>query len=284
VDYLIFEFYRLNKAQRNTFMTRVRSDQLVKALNDRDYWHFFENKAEFLARFSDYMGRAWIDLKASDEQAFAKFCEGRDRMMVKPIDGDGGKGVERILLADYPDKSALYHKLLASNQTLCEEYVIQHPVLSAIYPDAVNTLRVMTVVREDGGVDIPQCLARFGSGGMVDNISSGGIAAMVDIKTGVIIKPGYDMHGASHYVHPITGAQIVGAVIPMFDKVLEVITRAAKEIPQIRYIAWDVAICENGPVLIEGNQYPGGEILQLPPHNENNIGQWPVYKKYLKVQ
>ena len=283
MDYTVLEFYRLNKAQRDTFMTRGRSNQLVKALNDRAYWHFFEDKTEFLSRFSAYLNRAWINLKTADEQAFEAFCEGRDRMMVKPVDGDGGKGVERILLADYPDKKALYHKLIENSQTLCEEYVVQHPALSAIYPDSVNTLRIVSVVREDGGVDITRCLIRIGAGGVVDNISSGGMAALIDSKTGEISKPAHDKNGDTHYVHPITGAPIVGAVIPMFDEVLQMVTRAAKEVPQVRYCAWDVAVCESGPVFIEGNQYPGHEIQQLPPHNDNNTGIWPVYKRYLKL-
>ncbi|SDM60050.1 sugar-transfer associated ATP-grasp domain-containing protein [Acetanaerobacterium elongatum] len=283
MDYLVMELYNLSRAQRDTYMTRGRSNQLVRALNDRAYWHFFEDKTEFLTRFSAYLNRAWINLKTADEQAFEAFCEGRERMMVKPVDGDGGNGVERILLADYPDKKALYRKLIDNNQTLCEEYVVQHPALSAIYPDSVNTLRIVSVVREDGGVDITRCLVRFGSGGVVDNISSGGMAALIDSKTGQIIKPAYDENGSTHYVHPITGAPIVGVVIPMFDEVLQMVTRAAKEVPQVRYCAWDVAVCENGPVFIEGNQYPGAEIQQLPPHNENNTGIWPVYKKYLKI-
>ena len=284
MDYTVLEFYRHNKAQRDTFMTRGRSNQLVKALNDRAYWHFFEDKTEFLTRFSAYLNRAWINLKTCDAQTFVQFCEGRDKIMVKPVDGDGGKGVERILLADYPDKTALYHKLLQNNQTLAEEYVVQHPALAAIYPDSVNTLRIVTVVREDGGVDITRCLIRIGAGGVVDNISSGGMAALLDPKTGEITMPAHDKNGDTHYVHPITGARIVGAVVPMFDKVLEMVTRAAKEVPQIRYCAWDVAVCENGPVFIEGNQYPGHEIQQLPPHIEDHTGIWPVYKKYLNRQ
>ena len=37
---------------------------------------------------------------------------------------------------------------------------------------------------------------------------------------------------------------------------------AAKRLPQERYIGWDVAFSVNGPVIVEGNQYPGYGILQ----------------------
>ena len=34
-------------------------------------------------------------------------------------------------------------------------------------------------------------------------------------------------------------------------------------VPQIRYIGWDVAFTNNGPVLVEGNEYPGYGIIQF---------------------
>ena len=39
--------------------------------------------------------------------------------------------------------------------------------------------------------------------------------------------------------------------------------RSCKKIPQIRYIGWDVAFTEKGPLIVEGNEYPGYGILQF---------------------
>ena len=55
----------------------------------------------------------------------------------------------------------------------------------------------------------------------------------------------------------------------------------AKVIPQVRYVGWDIAITEKGPVVIEGNQFPGHDILQLPVHCPDKIGMLPVIKKAL---
>ena len=281
MDYTVLEFYRLNGRQRDTFLTRGRSNRLVRALNDRAQWHWLEDKPTFLTRFSAYLGREWIDLTHADEKTFADFCSGKDRIIVKPVDGDGGTGVDCVLLDESTDYAALYATLLENKQTLCEEYVVQHPVLSSIYPGSVNTLRIVTVLRKDGGVDITRCLIRIGAGGVVDNISSGGMAALLDPETGEIIRPAHDKNSVSHTHHPITGAPIVGVVVPMFDRVLAMVKEAAHEVPAIRYTAWDVAVCEQGPVFIEANQYPGHEIQQLPPHLTNNTGMWPVYKNYM---
>lgn len=281
MDYTVLEFYRMSGKERDTFLTRGRSNHLVRTLNDREYWHWFANKIDFLTRFSQYLGREWIDLSSADAAAFAAFCAGKDRIIAKPVDGDGGKGVDCITLDADTDYKVLYESLRANGQNLCEEYLVQHPVLANIYPGSVNTLRIVTVLDENKQVNITRCLIRFGAGGVVDNISSGGMAALLDPATGEIIRPAHDKNGDSHFVHPVTGSPIVGVTVPMFDKVLAMVKEAALVVPEIRYTAWDVAVCESGPVFIEANQYPGHEIQQLPPHIDNNTGIWPVYKKYL---
>ena len=43
----------------------------------------------------------------------------------------------------------------------------------------------------------------------------------------------------------------------------------------------DVAITEKGPVLIEGNPFPGHDLLQMPPHAPDKIGVLPHFRKYI---
>ena len=47
VDYKITEMYRLNDAQRATQITRGISNSIVARMNDKRFWHFFDNKTEF---------------------------------------------------------------------------------------------------------------------------------------------------------------------------------------------------------------------------------------------
>ena len=42
----------------------------------------------------------------------------------------------------------------------------------------------------------------------------------------------------------------------------EMCLKLHKKVPQIRYIGWDVAFTDNGPVLVEGNEYPGYGLIQ----------------------
>ena len=44
------------------------------------------------------------------------------------------------------------------------------------------------------------------------------------------------------------------------------------KIPQVRYIGWDIAFSVNGPVIVEGNEYPGFGVLQFYKLKDSHEG------------
>ena len=42
-----------------------------------------------------------------------------------------------------------------------------------------------------------------------------------------------------------------------------------------------MCITPTGPVIIEGNDYPGYDFWQQPEHTPDRVGLWPYYKKVL---
>ncbi len=108
------------------------------------------------------------------------------------------------------------------------------------------------------------------------------MCAPIDVDTGIITHVAYDKDRITYENHPNTGYPIKGAKIPMWKESLALIKEAGEILPQIGYVGWDVAVTPTGPVLIEGNNLPGHDILQLPPHVPDRIGMLPQFKKYLK--
>ena len=51
VDYKIAQMYRLNDDQRKTVITRGISNDIVRRMNPKEYWHYFDDKAEFNQTF-----------------------------------------------------------------------------------------------------------------------------------------------------------------------------------------------------------------------------------------
>ena len=53
--------------------------------------------------------------------------------------------------------------------------------------------------------------------------------------------------------HPDTGASLGGFEIPEWDAVVELAKRASTAFDPVGFVGWDVAVTDDGPVLIEGN-------------------------------
>lgn len=282
-DYRLCAFETLTGAQRKTYVTRGSNNKLVSLLNNPEYDSIFDDKTEFNAVFYEFVGdRGWLDLRKENKETVLNFLKTHPQVMVKPADGTGGKRVEKITVSDYGSPEEIYDQLMKNEQHLIEGYLIQHSEISGIYPLSVNTLRIVTVLSE-GESHVIYAFIRIGNGGaVVDNLHSGGMCAPIDIDTGVITHVGYDRDENTFEVHPYTGAQIVGFHIPYWEESIALCLKAAHVVPQVGYVGWDVCVTEDGPVLIEGNNYPGNDILQMPPHVPEKIGMLPRFKQYVK--
>ena len=282
VDYKIAEMYRLTPAQRSTTITRGISNSIVSRMNDRSYWHFFDNKCEFNALFAQQVRRQWLDLTQADEQAFAAFLQGRGDIICKPIDGSSGQGIEKHTPEEYADPAALYALLRAHGIGIVEDRVIQHSALSALCPTSVNTIRVATLLG-DKKEGIVYAYIRIGNGKVMDNVDCGGMAAPVDLETGVICGVGADKAGHVYTNHPMTGHAIRGMQIPYWEEVREMCLTAMRVVPQVRFVAWDVAITPDGPIFIEGNSFPSHAIPQFAAHFPDGIGILPRFREFIDV-
>ena len=279
VDYLLFEMWNLNNKERKTVLTRGKNNIFVKYYNDKNYNHIFLNKNEFNEKFKKYLNRDYIILN-DNKKEFNKFIKNKKIIFCKPINGTHGDNMEKIVIKDF--KGDLYNYLIKKNLKLIEEVVIQCKKMNDLYPYSINTVRIITVNRYDGKVKVVAAYQRIGnSGRIVDNYNGGGMVVPINEQTGIIEYPAVDKLKNIYYKHPITNTDIVGFKIPMYKEAVNLAKKAAKVVKEIRYVGWDIAITDKGPVIIEGNEYPGHDIYQLPPHRTNNIGVLPKFEDAL---
>lgn len=282
VDYKIAEMYRLNDAQRATQITRGVSNSIVSRMNDKKFWHFFDNKTEFNQLFADQVKRGWLDLTQSDEAQLAAFLEGRGDVICKPVDGSSGQGIFKCTPDEYADVPALYARLKEKNIGIVEDKVIQHEAIAALCPTSVNTIRVATLLG-DKKQGIVYASIRIGNGKVMDNVDCGGMAAPIDLDTGVIAGVGANKAGEVYEIHPMTGKRIPGTQIPYWEEVKAMCLAAMQVVPQVRFVAWDVAITPDGPVFIEGNSFPSHAIPQFAAHYPDGIGILPRFEEFIDL-
>lgn len=277
MDYNLFEMYKMNSKERKTVITRGINNSFIKKYNDQSQIYKFEDKVEFNKIFDKYLNREWIYLKESSLEDFKKYIKDKKEIIVKPVDSSCGTGIE-IIDPSTRDPKELYDTLINNKQFLVEDVVKQNKEISNIYPHSVNTLRVVTINKK-----VVAAYLRIGNkGNVVDNFNHGGMATKVNIENGLIEFPAIDKNSEVYTIHPETKHKIVGVQVPMWDKVVELCETIAHVIPEVGYVGWDICVGEDKLYLIEGNDFPGHDIYQLPVHRSDNYGDLPVFERAMK--
>ena len=277
-NYLIFGFYDMTAKQRDTYVTRMRNKKLITTLNNQEHSHLFENKGEFDRLFREFLGREVLDVRDMTPENFRAFMEDKDTIFAKPYSGESGKGIEKLNKADFDSLDAMYDYVTDGKFGLIEELIVQHPDLSRMYPHAINTYRIVTLV-QDGVAHCIYATAKFGAGGkFVDNLENGGICCPIDRETGRICGCAHTSRLVTSDEHPDTQIPLMGYQLPMVKEAIDLCLKAALVVEDMRFIGWDVYVSEKGPGIVEGNDYPGYDFWQLPEHTPDKIGLWPTYK------
>jgi len=134
-----------------------------------------------------------------------------------------------------------------------------------VNPYSVNSIRVISILRPDGRVELLRSMLRMSSDrSPVDNFSTGGIVVGIDLDTGKLNREGFSKppYGTLVKKHPVTGTVFEGFQIPYWEEIKDITGKAQKVFHHMASIGWDVAIGTKGPVIIEGNQAWGTSGIQ----------------------
>lgn len=281
LDYRVLGFALVKGKDRKTFLTMNHNLKVANTLNDKSVFYVFNDKTEFDRRYSQYLGRDFIDLHRSDAKALEEFCKGRKTVFAKSTEDFGGAGMSREVITPDIDYAKMYERLCKNGQYLVEEEIKQHEQMSMLCPASVNTVRIATI-NYQGQVHFMYALLRVGNGvNCVDNICSGGMYVIIG-EDGLITKNAYCNDDFRYYEkHPVTGVSFAGFKVPYFNEAVEMCKKAAEIEPRIGYVGWDVAITDKGPVLVEGNTMPSYALCQNHLQNDGGKGILPKYEAVL---
>ncbi|MBQ2677361.1 MAG: hypothetical protein IJF96_00440, partial [Firmicutes bacterium] len=286
-EFFIYRMDELTEEEQREVFLATHSRKIHYKYDKSKFSNMLMDKEWANGYFSEYLGRAWcMNTNISFEEFREKF-DGVSKVIYKPAFGSKGKGTEAVKLSPDNMKEA-YEHIMSLPDGVVEEFVKQHPDMNRLTDASVNTIRIVTVsskeqpVTPDGRhTDIAYVAVRIGGGSsIVDNFHSGGVVAAVDAGTGVICTDAADMQGKVYKSHPVTGTVFKGFKIPFFEEAGKLVLRMIEEKEVEGYIGWDIAISENGPVLIEVNTLPGAVLLSTPYAAEHK-GMKSVMDKYM---
>lgn len=280
-DYDILHFYEIPAKLRKTYVTRLKNKRIIMACNDQVKAQELHYKSRFNRAYTKYLGRTWFDPENQGIEEFRAFVKDKEYIFCKPDDLDSGRGIEKIKVADYADADALYDYCVNIKKFgVIEEVVKQHPKMATLHPESVNCVRMQTIV-VDGVPHLVYAACKAGNNGcFVDNLGTGGFNIPVDKETGKLTAKGRREHERDLFtVHPRTGVVFEGFEIPMFKEAVELCFKAAMDTPDVRFVGWDCYIGENGPGIIEANDYPDYYFWQLPELTPSRVGLLPYFEE-----
>lgn len=259
-------------------------------LINREYAFLLNNKLAFskiLQAYHDYLPEdyglikdGWVigltdrEILRTCEDVLA-LCQRVTRLIIKPTARGCGEQVHLLetrsgglSLDANPISPSVARQFLAglADSLVCE-YVQQHAYAMTIFPDTVNTLRLITMWdMEQNQPFIASGEHRFGTRRSipVDNVAQGGLFCAIHLETGEIGKAGAYMSDPDFRIqwyekHPDTQALIEGCRIPSWTMLVTKILEIAGHLPFIPYIGWDLVITRDGFKIIEGNNFPSLE-------------------------
>ncbi len=134
------------------------------------------------------------------------------------------------------------------------------------YTDGLATVRVCILIDKDG-IKIPFAILKLPSR---ENVADsfwrpGNLACNLEVQTGKILTVrSKDRFGTTdHVAHPETGEPLLGEIVPMWDRIMDLANRCAPIFQPVRYQSMDIAVTQEEPVLIEVNTGGGFDLPQL---------------------
>ena len=201
------------------------------------------------------------------------------------FDGDGSK----LFYKNAEMKKEQFIEILESVKgAILQKKIVQGSFERGLFGDSVNTLRIISLKKKDENEhEIIGAVQRIGTkrSAPVDNFSQGGGSALIDLETGELssftLLDSFDQNGERIFYdkHPDTGAQIKGIKIPNWEQIKEKIIDITRRIPLFDFVAWDIALTDDGIAVIETNMKSTLGVFQVHGGMRNEyLGQ--KYKEY----
>jgi hypothetical protein len=153
-----------------------------------------------------------------------------------------------------------------------------HPDMRALASGAISTIRCVTYESPAGDAKLLRAMVRIPMAGMiVDNMNAGGTIASIDPETGRLSRCISWTNGLLRRsaVLPGSGSPVEGVVMPLWPEARR-IALDAQRAAGLPFAGWDLAVCKEGPILLEANIRWGGHLLTFPTQSPLSDTEFPA--------
>ncbi|MBQ6087133.1 MAG: hypothetical protein IJK96_03640 [Bacteroidales bacterium] len=285
-EYFDFEFEKRDEGFRQSFLGLNEQRFYLDYLNPVKYYSLARNKylahktlentgvrkSELYCYYQPEARYIASDECAGDLSGVLHILEskGIESCVIKTTESSHGDNVWVIKDIQFEERDAMLTRfdgsvirlseILGKEPLIFESVVHQTKQFADFNETSVNTVRFMTTLYPDGTAKIIATFVKIGSPGRcVDNAGEGGnVDACIDVETGEI-KDAVLFNGWRKTIeidkHPDSGVQLNGVFVENWQLIKEEVKRFQQAFPYCKAAGWDIAITEDGPVVIEVNDF-----------------------------
>lgn len=285
-EYYDFEFEKRDDEFRRTFLGLNEQRYYLDYLNPVKYYSLARNKymthkmledtgvrkSELYSYYQPEARYIVSNEQASDIVGVLRILKNKkvQTCVIKPTESSHGDNVWVINNIEYNDNDAVMTRfdgeeiklssVLGQDALIFESVVHQTKQFAAFNESSVNTVRFMTTLYPDGSARVIATWIKFGRvGKCVDNAGDGGnVDAAVDVETGKIYNV-VQFDGWRNITeiekHPDSGNQLNGVIIENWQTIKEEVKKFQQAFPYCKVAGWDIAVTDEGPVVIEVNDF-----------------------------
>lgn len=208
-----------------------------------------------------------------------------DDLFIKLIDGSWGIDAftahridkTRWQFCDQSGSSSQFHKFAMERLRHRRGWIMQpivrnhHKLQEATASRSLSTIRMVTFL--DGQqAQLLYAVLRIPTGdNSADNFShgsSGNLVAPVDIETGITGTPRGSRSKLwpdiiNVHTHPDSNMKIDRIKLPFWKEAVELAIRGQQTFRELRTLGWDIAITDDGPVIVEANATYDMDLIQV---------------------
>ncbi len=200
-------------------------------------------------------------------EAVLKVLDREGRLFIKPDALGEGIGVFSVEHRDgghridgrEASREEVLGRLRGLSDHVVTECVEPHPYSRALYPAAVNTVRLVSL-RGDGDPE-PRWVVAFHRVGTsasapADNVARGGLYGAIDWETGRLGRFGSyptTTRMEWHAFHPETGAALEGVMVPRWAELQRDVLGMARHLAPVQWMGFDIVVTPDGFRVLEIN-------------------------------
>ncbi len=272
LEFSIYHFAEKSHSERIRYITWESRFLYTAFLNKPSDNHILDNKYEAYTLLKPFYKREAMLL--SDENDFERFCSFVNKnsaVFVKPNNMELAIGAHRLvyrgntlrdtfdaLCREAAEISGDEIKRESDHRLILEEQIVPSAFMRRLNPNELSLLRVTTINIKGQVHFFYPCLRLLYGNGKDKTGEDYSCVALIDSDSGEVISNGKNAAGDLD-ANPVTGQKICGMMIPDWNDLKEMLTRASRMLPTTRYIGWDVTHTDKGWCIIEGN--PNGEFF-----------------------